>query len=72
MKITNKDLAKRIKLKHSTFYYFIKRHPEVLDLVKKGLKYEDLLKDIEDMTQAIQTHNVDVLKSKQERQTNDR
>jgi len=41
--MTNKTIMKAINVKESTFYALKKRNPRLIELVKKGLLYEDLL-----------------------------
>lgn len=40
--MTNTIIMKAIKMKQSTFYALKKRNPRLVELVKKGLLYEDL------------------------------
>jgi hypothetical protein len=40
--MTNKKVMEAIKMKSSTFYALKKRNPRLVDLLKKGLLYEDL------------------------------
>ena len=42
--MTNKIIMKAVNIKESTFYALKKRNPRLIELIKKGLLYEGLLK----------------------------
>lgn len=42
--MTNKTIMKAINTKQSTFYALKKRNPRLVELVEKGLLYEEALK----------------------------
>ena len=41
--MTNKKIMKEVSIKQSTFYALKKRNPRLVELLKKGMLYEDIL-----------------------------